>query len=124
MKNLTWGEFLEKHKERTSFSVDVPENMLGDMISDYNDLELPSPYELFIKWCSSYLSSDWVTKTTSRGFILCVSDGKDTLLIKETFSISGPDKVTIAGKNTSPIDYTFKQYSALAGDLGYVLKNA
>ena len=123
MPKLTWNNFISKHtnKNTFAFSSAVSPSLTNGMVLDKNGLKLPTPYKLFTEWCSAYLSGDWATIKVKGGFIVVINEKGDGKMIQDEFKIIGKAKITKASNNTFPIGYKDSQYSALAGDLGYVL---
>lgn len=123
MAKLTWNNFISQYtnKNNIAFAATISARLPPGIDFDKNGRRLPTPYSLFIEWCSAYLSGDWAITKVKNGFIICVAVKGDGKAIQDEFKIIGKAKITKANKNTYPIGYKDSQYAVLAGDMGYVL---
>lgn len=121
MAKLSWNNYIEKYTNNTiGFAAPVSSRLPSRLVFDKNGRKLPTPYALFVEWCSAYLTGDWAVTKVPKGLILCVAGESDAKAIQAEFKIIGPAKITKASKRTYPIGYKDSEYGALAGDLGYV----
>jgi hypothetical protein len=123
LAKMSWNKYISQYTTNTiAFFAPVSSNLPKGADFDMNGRKLLTPYSLFSKWCSSYLSGDWAITKVPKGFIICTADNCDVKTIQDEFKVIGSPKITKASKQTYPIGYKDSQYAALAGDLGYVLK--
>lgn len=115
----SFESFLTVHPESFTFNATASASAPKGLGIEKSGKSLPTPYALFHEWAKLSLSGEWVMRKYKGGFVICVSDLKDAILVRDMLGATSIPRLTSTGEGAVSLRYSDSDYGQMARKLGY-----